>query len=498
MVWTQKNLKEQIKKQTQDWLLVTASNREPFIHVFKEGKVEVRRPTGGAVTALDPVMRACGGTWVAHASGNADKKVVDERGRLQVPPEDPSYTLRRVWLTKGEEEGYYYGYANQALWPLCHIVYQRPTFEAEQWQYYKKVNKIFAEVILEEIGKQKAILWLQDYHLCLVAKYIKEKRPDIICAQFWHIPWPNPEIFRVCPQKKEILEGLLANDLLGFHIRYHCDNFIETVEREIEAKIDREKTSIISGGHETIIRAFPISVDFQAIADKASGEEVKKTASRLKKEILPEGGLFFLGLDRIDYTKGIPERFLAIDRFLEKYPKYKEKFVFVQIGALSRIHIPTYKNLNDRLNAISEEINWKHSTGNWAPIMLMREHISYEEILGFYKLADMCIVSALHDGMNLVAKEYISSKTDNSGVLLLSNFTGSSRELIDAVSINPYDIDDFAQTIKKAVEMSSSEKKRRMRALRKVVQDNNIYKWAGKVFEEIGKFWLEKHRSEKG
>jgi trehalose 6-phosphate synthase len=493
MVWTKKDLEEMIKAQTKDWLLVVASNREPYIHVFREGKIEVKRPTGGAVTALDPVMRACGGVWIAHGSGNADRRVVDEKSRIRVPPDEPAYTLRRVWLSKEEEEGYYYGYANQALWPLCHIVYQRPIFNTVHWKFYDKVNKIFADIILEEIGNQKAILWLQDYHLSRVAKYVKEKRPDVICVQFWHIPWPNPEAFRICPQKNELLEGLLSNDLLGFHLRYHCDNFIETVEREIEAKVDRERTSITTSGHETIIRAFPISVDFQAIGQQVDTNEVKKSMTRIKKEILPEECLLFLGLDRIDYTKGIPERLMAIDRFLEKYPQYKEKFVFLQIGALSRIHISTYKNLNDRLNALAEEVNWKHSTGEWAPITLIREHIPYNEILAYYKLADICIVSPLHDGMNLVAKEYISAKTDNDGALLLSSFTGSARELTGAIFFNPYDIENFADAIKETLEMPIIEKKRRMRSLRKIVQENNVYKWAGKFFEEIEKFWLKKH-----
>ncbi|MFH1856185.1 MAG: trehalose-6-phosphate synthase [Candidatus Omnitrophota bacterium] len=485
MIWTKEKLKEKIKKQTENCLLVIASNREPYIHSFKEGKIIVKRPTGGAVTALDPVMKACEGTWVAHGSGTADRQTVDEKNRIKVPPQDPSYTLRRVWLTKEEEEGYYYGYSNQALWPLCHIVYQRPIFDAGQWESYKKVNRVFADAILEEIGNQKAVLWLQDYHLALAAKYVKEKRPDVFCAQFWHIPWPNPEAFRICPQRKEILEGLLANDLLGFHIRYHCENFIATVEREIEAKTDKEKTAIVTKGHETVIRAFPISVDFEDIGRKADSEKIQQDMARLKSSIIPESKLLFLGLDRLDYTKGIPERFLAIDRFLEKYPQYKEKFVLFQVGALSRIHIPSYKNLNEKLNAIVEEINWKHSTPQWSPIMLMREHITYDEILACYKLADVCIVSALHDGMNLVAKEYISAKTDNSGVLLLSNFTGSARELTDAVYINPYDIENFADTLKEAIEMPEEEKIKRMMNLRKIVRENNIYKWASKVFEEI-------------
>ena len=356
---TKDELKQVINKELGNYKMIVVSNREPYIHTQEAGKIKVLRPSGGAVTALDPVMRACGGIWIAHGSGNADRKVVDEDDRIRVPTEDPRYTLRRLWLSKDEERGYYYGFSNEALWPLSHIAYTRPIFREKDWQMYKQVNKKFADAILEEKTKSnhdKLLVWIQDYHLVLVAKYIKEKSPDIICAYFWHIPWPNPEVFRICPFKKEIIEGFLANDLVGFHIRYHCDNFIETVEREVEAKVDKERNSIIKEGHECLIRAFPISVDFKDISELASSDKIKDRAEELRKELSLEDKIIFLGCDRIDYTKGIPERFIAFDRFLDKYPEYKEKVVFIQIGAISRILIQAYKDINSEIKISLNEI----------------------------------------------------------------------------------------------------------------------------------------------
>ncbi len=490
---TKDELKQVINKELGNYKMIVVSNREPYIHTQEAGKIKVLRPSGGAVTALDPVMRACGGTWIAHGSGNADRKVVDKDDRIRVPTEDPRYTLRRLWLSKDEERGYYYGFSNEALWPLSHIAYTRPIFREKDWQMYKQVNKKFADAILEEKTKSnhdKLLVWIQDYHLVLVAKYIKEKSPDIICAYFWHIPWPNPEVFRICPFKKEIIEGFLANDLVGFHIRYHCDNFIETVEREVEAKVDRERNSIIKEGHECLIRAFPISVDFKDISDLASSDKIKDRAEELRKELSLEDKIIFLGCDRIDYTKGIPERIIAFDRFLDKYPEYKEKVVFIQIGAISRILIQAYKDINSEINRLVEEVNWKHSTSEWAPIIFSKRFVPYEDILAFYSLADVIVISSLHDGMNLVAKEYISSKFDNSGAVILSQFTGSARELQEAVFINPYNIAEFVEVFKGVIEMKDDEKERRMKILREIIKENNIYHWAAKVILELSKFYL--------
>jgi len=354
---------------------------------------------------------------------------------------------------------------------------------------YEAVNRKFADVILKEVGNKKAFVWIQDYHMALLPKFLKEGvGNNIITAHFWHIPWPNPEVFRICPKRKEILEGLLANDLLGFHIRYHCENFIATVEKEIEARIDRERFSVIKGGHETLIRPFPIGVDYEYIERLAHSKEVKEYKDNLKEEFLLNYDFIMLGLDRIDYTKGIPERLRALDRFLEKNQEYKGKFIFIQMGRISRLHIPLYKNLNDEINALVEEINWKYSHEGWQPILFVRRHLSYPEVMAFCKLADICIVSPLHDGMNLVAKEYVSTRSDDSGVLVLSQFTGSARELDGAIMINPYDIEEFADKIKQAISMDKDEVRSRMIKMREQVSRNNVYRWAGKVLSELLKF----------
>ncbi|MFH1457560.1 MAG: trehalose-6-phosphate synthase [Candidatus Omnitrophota bacterium] len=488
-MWTKKDLQELIKTNLGDYLFIVVSNRQPYVHVFKGGKVECQRGAGGVITALDPVMRACHGMWVAFGSGDADRKVTDAHGKINVPPEDPSYILKRVWLTRDEVKGYYYGYSNEALWPLCHMAFTRPTFRNEDWQYYAAVNKKFARAIIEEVGDKKAFVWIQDYHLCLLPKFLKEMAPNqLIVAHFWHIPWPNYEAFRICPQKKEILEGLLANDLLGFHIRYHCDNFLDAVDREIESKIDRERFSVVRAEHETLIRPYPISVDFEGINELSGSPAITKAKHALMEEFGLSGVKVLLGLDRLDYTKGIPERLLAVDRLLENHPELKEKIVFLQMGEISRIHIGKYKTLNDEINALVEEINWKHSTDGWDPIILVRRHLSFAEVLAFYHLGDICIVSSLHDGMNLVAKEFLSSRSDEKGVLVLSQFTGAARELTDAILVNPFDRDQFSDAIFNALNLSEEERQKRVVRMRQAIQQNNIFRWAGKIISELLKF----------
>jgi len=488
MPWTKTQLNKRIKKVIGDRLLIIASNREPYIHTYKEGKIEYIRPVGGAVTALDPIMRVSKGTWVAYGSGTADKKVVDKNNEIKVPPENPKYRLRRIWLTKDEENGYYYGYSNKSIWPLCHMAYTRPNFDEVDWAYYKIVNQKFADTILDIVKDKKAFVWIQDYHLFLLAKMLKEKNKSLLTAHFMHIPWPNPEAFRICPQKIEILEGLLANDVLGFHIRYHCTNFLETVKNELEARVDMERTSVTYGGHETLVRAFPISVDYDETTKLSDSREVKHAEKQIRDDFSIEKDTFvMIGLDRIDYTKGIVEKIQAVDRFFEKFPEYKGKVVFIQKGGLSRMHINKYKELNETINNLVEEVNWKHSTEKWAPILFVRRHMSRTEVTALYKIADACIVSPVHDGMNLVCKEYIAAKNDLNGVLLLSQFTGAARELADAIFVNPYDREGFAEAIKEAIELPREKKEKRMKHLRAVVRENNIYKWAGKFLEELKK-----------
>jgi trehalose 6-phosphate synthase len=486
MLWTATFLQETVRDKFGGLRLVVVSNREPYAHLYAREQVICERPASGMASALDPVLRACGGLWVAHGSGAADHLVVDAHGRLPVPPGNPRYTLKRVWLTKEEEAGYYYGFANEALWPLCHVVFTRPRFDLADWTTYRQVNEKFAQAILAEIQGEPAVVWIQDYHFALLPRLLKEARPDLLVAQFWHIPWPNPEAFRICPWKQEILWGLLANDLLGFHIRYHCDNFLATVDRELEARVDRERSSVFHhDGIETLVRPFPISTDFAGLSLQVESEEVRAEVRRLQASRELRDRRICLGLDRLDYTKGIPERLRAVDRLFSKYPQYRKQVVFIQAGPESRVQIRRYKELSAEVTGLVEESNRRHSSAGWKPILLLRQHLALPQVLALYRLAEVCVVSSLHDGMNLVAKEYLAAINDENGVLVLSRFTGAARELSQALLINPYDIETFADTLASALEMSVEERVSRMRALRETVEGNNIYRWAGKVLTTL-------------
>lgn len=483
-LWTDAKLKDIVRSKLGENALFVVSNREPYLHVINEitGQAQCVRPASGVVTALDPIMRACGGTWIAHGSANADRKFVNSKNKLGVPPGEDRYILKRVWLSKEEEDGYYYGFANEGLWPLCHITHTRPIFREPDWQIYKEVNQKFAEAVLEELPAKNPLVFIQDYHFTLLAKMIKEKRPDVTIALFWHIPWPNPEVFSICPYQEQVLDGLLACDLIGFHTQYHCNNFLDTANRLLESRVNTEKFTVTRLGKETFVRAFPISVNGY-IAKPA--ELDLKDIDRIEKEFELEGKLLALGVDRIDYTKGIAERVYAIDRFLEKYPQYKSRFVFIQLAAPSRIHIKRYHDLMAELDELIEKTNWKHSDGEWKPIIYLKRHFSPEEIKPFYTLADLCIVSSLHDGMNLVAKEYVATKNDLNGALILSRFTGAARELVDAIQINPYSTEEFADAIKLAIEMPIMEKNKRMGKMRHIIKENNVYRWAGNIITEL-------------
>ena len=488
-MWTKQDLEKLVKERMADYHFVIVSNRQPYVHTLKKGKVQCQRGVGGVISALDPVMQACGGTWVAASSGDADRQVSDKDGRLKVPEADPRYTLKRIWLSKEEALGYYYGYSNEVLWPLCHMAFQRPTFRHEDWEMYKHVNQKFAQSVLEEIGNKKAFIWIQDYHLCLLPKYLKEMAPgQTIIAHFWHIPWPNYEAFRICPQRQEILEGLLANDLLGFHIRYHCNNFLDVVDREIESKIDRERFSVTKNEHETLIRPYPIGVDIEGITKAAESDTVKELVKALREDYKLGDLKVLVGLDRIDYTKGIPEKMWAIDTLLQKYPQLKERIVFFQVGVVNRLHIKSYKLLNDEINDIVEEVNWRHSTGSWKPIIFFREQFSFHHVLALYRMADLAIVGSLHDGMNLVAKEFVASRSDEKGMIVLSQFTGAARELTEAVLVNPFNREEFSEGIYKALMMPLEERKKRMNKMRENLKAFNIFRWAGKIISELLKF----------
>jgi trehalose 6-phosphate synthase len=489
-IWTKKALRNLVDDKLRDHKLIIVSNREPYVHRFSGNRIECIKPAGGMVTALDPIVRACSGVWVGHGSGNADRKTVDARDHVEVPPNDPKYTLRRVWLTKEQEEGYYYGMSNEGIWPLCHITFTRPIFQPKHWEMYRQVNQLFCKAVLEEAEDKPSYVFIQDYHLALLPGMLKAANPNLIVAQFWHIPWPNREVFRVFPWKEELLEGLLGNDLLGFHLRYHCQNFIETVDDTFETKIDHERSEITRGGISTTVRAFPISIDFDEHVQLAESPAVVAEMDKWRTTLDIGDKILGIGIERMDYTKGIPERLMAVDRFLEKHPEYCGRLSFVQIAVPSRSHIPSYKSLDDELDRIVDRINWRWGTDNWNPITLLKQHHNQTEMIALHRLSHFCIVSSLHDGMNLVAKEYVASRVDEAGMLILSQFTGASRELTDALLVNPYDIDAIAQAIAQAVQMPAEETQRRMQKMREVVASNNIYRWAGKTISALLRFDL--------
>jgi len=484
--WTADRLSVHVRDRLENSRLLVVSNREPYIHTHRGKGVEVQVPASGLVTALEPVLCACGGTWVAHGSGDADQESADLHDRLSVPPDDPHYTLRRVWLTKEEEAGYYYGFANEGLWPLCHIAHTRPLFRADDWKHYQAVNRKFADALLDELGDvSRPVVLVQDYHFALLPRMIKESRRDARVAIFWHIPWPNPEAFTICPWQREVVDGLLGADLIGFHIQSHCTNFLQTVDRIVESRIDWEHFSVQRLDHRTAVRPFPISVELADAPTHPQPRSAYEERAALLKVLGVEAILMGIGVDRLDYTKGILERFLAIERFLEKYPYYQKAFTFVQIGAPSRTHIKRYHDLQAEVEAEADRINWRFQTEKWKPIVLLNRQHSHEEIEPYYRAADLCMVTSLHDGMNLVSKEFVATRRDELGVLILSCFTGAARELQDALQVNPYDIDQTAEAIRAGLEMQPEEKQLRMQRMRKLVREHNVYRWAGSLIGNL-------------
>jgi len=485
--WTAERLRVFVQSRLGGDRLFAVSNREPYEHVRRQDGIHCVVPASGLVTAIEPVLRACDGTWIAQATGDADHEMVDAMGRVRVPPDHAQYTLRRVWLTPEEEQGFYLGFANEGLWPLCHIAHTRPTFRADDWEAYQAVNEKFARAVLEEIAEEEnPVVLVQDYHFALLPRIIKQKRPDARVAIFWHIPWPNSEGFGICPWQRELLDGLLGADLIGFHIQGHCNNFLETVDRALESRIDWERFSVSREGHSTLVQPFAISV----APDRADSNAPSEILPHLERaELLENLGVHAtfmgLGVDRIDYTKGIPERFRGIECFLEKCPAYKGEFTFVQIGSPSRTDIPRYHEFMQEVIQEADRINRRFQTSSWKPIVLLLRQHSHAEILPYYRTADLCLVTSLHDGMNLVAKEFVAVRKDEQGVLILSRFTGASHELGDALVVNPYDTQEVADAIHRALEMAPDERRLRMQRMRGIVRERNIYRWAGSLIGEL-------------
>ncbi len=493
-LWTPERLRIHVQNRLQGSPLFVVSNREPLMHVRQGKSVEAIVPAGGLITALEPILRACDGTWVAHGAGDADREVVDERDCLRVPPEDPHFTLRRIWLSKEEEEGYYFGFANEGLWPLCHIAHTRPTFRASDWQQYQAVNQKFGAAVLNEMANaEHPTVLIQDYHFALLPRIVKEKRPDARVAIFWHIPWPNPQVFGICPWQRELVDGLLGADLVGFHIQAQCNHFLETVDQALECRIEWERFAVSRRGHLTLVRPFPASVAFTGPpGEPGVRESPYLERAALFKELGVEAVYLGVGVDRVDYTKGIPERFRGVERFLEKYPAYQGQFTFVEIGAPSRTHLKRYHDLLAEVEAEADRINWRFQTGQWRPIVFLKKHYKHSEINRFFRSADLCMITSLHDGMNLVAKEFVASRDDEEGALILSRFTGACRELRDALVVNPYDTEQLAEAVRSALEMDPEERRVRMRRMRRTLREHNAYCWAAELIGELAEIRTEK------
>jgi trehalose 6-phosphate synthase len=461
--------------------VIVVSNREPYMHMFQGDEIVVKQPASGLVTALEPIMRACSGTWIAHGSGTADRKVVDRHDRVGVPVDTPAYQIRRVWLSAQEESGYYYGFSNEGLWPLCHNAHVRPTFRATDWAQYVAVNRKFAEAVEREATSSDPIVLVQDYHFALLPRYVRELLPNATIITFWHIPWPNPEAFSICPWREELLDGMLGSSILGFHTQFHCNNFVDTVDRLLEARVDRESFTVSYHGEPTAVKRYPISVDWPPAAPMVAKPVEQCRADVRHHHQLPEGHVIGVGVDRLDYTKGIEERFRAVQRFLEIHPEWVGRFSFIQIAAPTRSSIEHYQAYEARVRALAMRINTQFSAAAHAPIILHAEHHEPREVYEYYRGADVCFVSSLHDGMNLVAKEFVASRDDERGVLVLSQFTGAARELPEAIVVNPYDAEECAEALFQAVTMPPQEQRARMRLMRSLVGEFNVYRWAGRM-----------------
>ena len=481
ITWSPEKLRELLHKQLIGERIIVVSNREPYIHISKGDHIEINRPASGLVTAVEPVMRACSGTWIAHGSGSADRATVDRNDRTMVPPNNPEYTLRRIWLTEEEEKGYYYGFSNEGLWPLCHIAHVRPTFRTSDWQQYVAINQRFADAVAKEADSDDPVVLVQDYHFALLPGMIRKLLPKATIITFWHIPWPNPESFGICPWREELLQGMLGSTILGFHTRFHCKNFLETVDRYLETRIEHESSTITHRRQLTMVESYPISIQWPP-AWQGKLPPVSQTRSEiLLAHGLPDGHLIGLGVDRMDYTKGILERFMAVERMLELHPELIGRFSFVQIAAPSRSALEEYHAFAARVHALADRINQRFTAAGRPVIILKAEHHEPEEVTRYYRAANVCMVTSLHDGMNLVAKEYVAARDDERGALVLSQFTGAAHELHEALIVNPYHVEQTAEALYQGLTMPEYEQQERMRSMRALVRDFNVYRWAGRM-----------------
>jgi trehalose 6-phosphate synthase len=466
--------------------LIVLSNREPFVHGRSpDGALSAITPAGGLVSALQPLLAAAGGTWVAWGSGPADFEVTDAGDTVQVPPERPAYRLRRLRLTAPEVTGYYVETANRALWPLCHSQLTRFVYDAADWLIYRRVNERFAAAAIAEARGRSATCWVQDYHLALVPGILRRVR-HLFVHQFWHIPWPPPDILRVLPNSRALLSGLLGNHLLGFQTAGDVRNFLAGVRRFVRgAVVDPARGLVRLKGQRTVVRDFPISIDVQAFTERAAAPGTEVLAQQIRRAALPRGGQLVLGVDRVDYTKGIPRRFRAIARLFEEHPDLRGQVTLLQIGVPSRGDVPEYAEYQQEVSVHAEEVNTRFATREWTPIRLVGESLDQATLVAHYRAADICLVSPLLDGMNLVAKEFVACQEGRLGVLVLSRFAGAAREMREALLVNPYDIGAMSEALHRALMMPPEERERRITHLRRRVSRHTIQDWMDDIFAEV-------------
>ncbi len=490
--WSPDALRQLLNDELPEARVLTVSNREPYIHNRIDGAIRLQIPASGLVSALEPVMRACRGVWIAHGGGSADRDMVDAHDRLVVPPDDPAYSLRRVWLSEEEQDGYYYGAANEGLWPLCHIAFIRPTFREQDWACYKAVNQRFADIVVEEANCDNPVILVQDYHFALLPRMIRKRLPKATIVTFWHIPWPNAETFSICPWREEILDGLLGSSVLGFHTQFHCNNFFDSADRLIECRIDRENSSVWLRGAETLVRPYPISIEWPSRVLARQAPVAQCRANVQARFGLKDDVRIAVGVERFDYTKGILDRMRAVDDLLTMSPQWREKFVLIQVAAPTRSKLEAYAALQHEAERLATEINGKYERHGWKPIQLVVRHHEPDEVFELFRAADACVVSSLHDGMNLVAKEFVAARDDERGVLILSSFAGAAFELPEALIVNPYDAHGMAKAFDRALRMSPEEQAERMRVMVEQISERNVYRWAAQMLLDAA--WLRKRQ----
>ena len=465
--------------------VIVLANRAPFTHERRgDDGVSLKRSASGLVTALEPLVEACSGIWVAHGAGNADTACADDRGGLDVPPANPRYHLRYVWLPEHEHRGYYYGFANEALWPLCHSVHVQPVFRSTDFRMYQLANARFAAAVCEEAEGASPLVLVQDYHFALAPRILRSRLPLSTVVAFWHIPWPCPRVFKVCPWSHEVLDGLLGSDIVGFQTREDCDNFLDTIESTLQAHIDRGQNVVTFRGHSTQVRAYPVGVEWANpfVRHTPAAEACR---ARVCHDLqLPAGVRVGVGVDRLDYTKGINEKFLAIERLLEMHPEFRGRFVFVQVAEPSRECLPAYRTARAQIMETTERVNKRFGTDIYRPIVLLEAHHEPAEVYRLYRAADVCYVGSLHDGMNLVAKEFVCARGDERGVLILSQFTGAAQQLGAALVVNPYTVDESAEVLAQALCMSDEEQSKRLRRMRRVVERFDASWWADRLLHD--------------